>query len=122
MSGQVDGFGSRAASATPRSFRNAGLTKTLMLFESCEFCRAGAAHLSSADLRCRRFRRSRKCHASGTLRPAGSGTGVMPQEARRSRSEVLGCFGTEGAVRCDTWTLRTCKEGTVRGGDKGRRV
>jgi hypothetical protein len=59
----------------------------------------------------------RECFGS-----AGSGTGVMPQEARRSRSEVLGCFGTEGVVRCDTWTLRTCKEGTVRGGDKGRRV
>jgi hypothetical protein len=54
--------------------------------------------------------------------PAGSGTGVMSQETRRSRSKVLGCFGTEGAVRCDTWTLRTCKEGTVRGGDKGCRV
>jgi hypothetical protein len=53
---------------------------------------------------------------------AGSGTGVMSQEARRGWSEVLGCFGTEGAVRCDTWTLRMCKEGTVRGGDKGRRV
>jgi hypothetical protein len=48
--------------------------------------------------------------------------GVMSQEARRGRSEVPGCFGTEGAEHCDMWTLRTCKEGTVRGGDKGRRV
>jgi hypothetical protein len=46
----------------------------------------------------------------------------MSQEARRGRSEVPGYFGTEGAVRWDTWMLRTCKEGTVRGGDKGRRV
>jgi hypothetical protein len=46
----------------------------------------------------------------------------MSKEARRGRSEDLGCFGTEGAVHYDTWTLRTCKEGTVRGGDKGRRV
>jgi hypothetical protein len=52
--GQADGFGSRAAAVTPRSLRNAGLTETLMLLESCEFCRAGAARLSSADLRCRR--------------------------------------------------------------------
>jgi hypothetical protein len=53
-SGQTEGFGSRAASATRGSFRNAGLTKTLMLLELCEFCCAGAAHLSSAGLRCRR--------------------------------------------------------------------
>jgi hypothetical protein len=33
--------------------------ETLMLLESCEFCRAGAAHLSSADHR--RRRRGRSC-------------------------------------------------------------
>jgi hypothetical protein len=53
---------------------------------------------------------------------AGSITGVMPREARRGRGKDPGCFGTEGAVRRDTWTLRTCKEGTVRDGDKGRRI
>jgi hypothetical protein len=53
---------------------------------------------------------------------AGSGTGVMSREAQRGQSEVPDCFGTKGAGRCDTWTLRTCKEGTVQGGDKGRRV
>jgi hypothetical protein len=74
-------------------------------------------------LRRRRFRRSQECRASGTPQAgAGSGTGVMSQEAQRGRSDVPSCFGTEGAVRCDTWMLRTCKEGTVRGGDKGRRV
>jgi hypothetical protein len=50
--GQADGFGSRAAAVTPTSLRNAGLTETLMLLESCDFCRVGAARLSSADLRC----------------------------------------------------------------------
>jgi hypothetical protein len=48
--------------------------------------------------------------------------GVMSQEARRGQGEIPGCFRTEGAVRCDTWTLLTCKEGTVRGGDKGCRM
>jgi hypothetical protein len=51
---QADGFGSRAASTTQGSFRNAGLTGTLMLLELCEFCCAGATHLSSAGLRCQR--------------------------------------------------------------------
>jgi hypothetical protein len=46
----------------------------------------------------------------------------MSREARRDRGEVLGCFGAKGAVRCDTWLLRMCKEGTVRDRDKGRRV
>jgi hypothetical protein len=70
-----------------------------------------------------KVRRSQKRRASRTPRPgAGGGTGEMSREARRDRSEVLGCFGTEGAVRCDTWLLRTCKEGVVRGGDKGHRV
>jgi hypothetical protein len=54
MSGQHDGFGSRAASVARRSSCSAGLTKTLMLLELCEFCCAGAAHLSGASLRCRR--------------------------------------------------------------------
>jgi hypothetical protein len=57
-SGQADSFGSRAATVTPRSLRNASLTETLMLLGLCEFCRAGAAHLSSADHRCRRRGRS----------------------------------------------------------------
>jgi hypothetical protein len=46
----------------------------------------------------------------------------MSQKARRDQGEIMGCFGVEGAVRCDTWLLRTCKGGTVRGRDKGRRV
>jgi hypothetical protein len=67
--------------------------------------------------------KSQKCRASRTPRPgAGGGTDEMSREARRDRGEVLGCFGAEGAVRCDTWLLRTCKEGTVRDRDKGRRV
>jgi hypothetical protein len=53
-SGQADGFGSRAASATWGSFCSAGLTETLMLLELYEFCCAGVAHLSGAGLRCRR--------------------------------------------------------------------
>jgi hypothetical protein len=53
-SGQDDDFGSRAASATRGISCGAGLTKTLMLLELCEFCCAGAAHLSGAGLRCRR--------------------------------------------------------------------
>jgi hypothetical protein len=43
----------------------------------------------------------------------------MSRKARRDRGEVLGCFGAEGAVRCNTWLLRTCKEGTIQGRDKG---
>jgi hypothetical protein len=67
--------------------------------------------------------RSLKRRASGTPRPgAGGGPGEMFQKARRDQGEVLGCLGAEGAVRCDTWLLRTCKGGTVRGRDKGRRV
>jgi hypothetical protein len=57
--GQANGFGSRAATVSPRGLRNASLTETLMLLGSCEFCRAGAAHLSSANHRCRR--RGRLC-------------------------------------------------------------
>jgi hypothetical protein len=53
-SGQADGFGSRAASAIRESFCSGGLTGTLMLLELCEFCCAGAAHLSGAGLRCRK--------------------------------------------------------------------
>jgi hypothetical protein len=61
--------------------------------------------------------------ASGTPRAGASGsTGKMSREARRDRSKILSCFGTEGAALHDTWLLRTCKEGTVRGGDKGCRV
>jgi hypothetical protein len=53
-SGQADGFGSRAASATRGSSRSAALTETLMLLVLCEFCCAGAAHLRGAGLQCRR--------------------------------------------------------------------
>jgi hypothetical protein len=56
-SGRDDGFGSRAASAARGSSCSAGLTKTLMLLELCEFCCAGAAHLSGDGLRCRRHGR-----------------------------------------------------------------
>jgi hypothetical protein len=46
----------------------------------------------------------------------------MSRKTRRDQGEIMGCFGTEGAVRRDTWLLQTCKGGTVRGRDKGRRV
>jgi hypothetical protein len=102
------------------------LTETLMLLESCEFCRAGAAHLSSANLRCRRggwlcfgaegFEGARSAARQKRLRPG--------LEAARAwcpkRHDTAGV--RPQAVRCDTWTLRTCKEGTARGRDKGRRV
>jgi hypothetical protein len=56
-SGQDDGFGSRAASVAWGSSCSAGLTETLMLLELCEFCCAGAAHLSGAGLQYRRHGR-----------------------------------------------------------------
>jgi hypothetical protein len=46
-----------AASVALGSSCSAGLTKTLMLLELCEFCCAGATHLSGAGLRCRRHGR-----------------------------------------------------------------
>jgi hypothetical protein len=132
-SGQADGFGSRAASVTRGSFRNAGLTETLMLLELCQFCRAGAAHPSSADLRCRRYGQScLGAEGSKETRSAARREHLGPGlEAARARcperhdatgAKVLGCFGSEGAMHCDTWPLRTCKEGTVQGRDKERRV
>jgi hypothetical protein len=53
---------------------------------------------------------------------ASGGTGEMSGEVRRDRGRILGCFGTEGVVLLDTWLPPACKEGTVRGGDKGCRV
>jgi hypothetical protein len=43
----------------------------------------------------------------------------MSLKARRDQGEILGCFGAEGAVRCDTWLLRTCKRGTVQAETRG---
>jgi hypothetical protein len=64
--------------------------------------------------------KSQKRRASRTPRPgAGGGPGGMPRKARRDRGEILGYFGAEGAVRCDTWLLRTCKGGTVRAETRG---
>jgi hypothetical protein len=54
--------------------------------------------------------RSQERRASRTPRPgAGGGPGEMSRKARRDRGGILGCFSAEGAVRCDTWLLRTCK-------------
>jgi hypothetical protein len=67
--------------------------------------------------------RSLKRRVSRTPRPgAGGGPGETSPKARRDQGEILGYFGAEGAVRCDTWLLRTCKGGTVRGRGKGHRV
>jgi hypothetical protein len=57
-SGRADGFVSRAASAIRGKFCLDGLTEMLMLLELCEFCCAGAAHLSGAGLRRRKHGRS----------------------------------------------------------------
>jgi hypothetical protein len=46
----------------------------------------------------------------------------MSRKARRDQGKIVGCFGTEGAMHRNTWLLQTCKGGTVRGRDKGRRV
>jgi hypothetical protein len=106
--------------------------KTLMLLELCEFRCACAAHLSGAGLRCRKhgqlffgaegLEEPEAPHVECTSAGAGGGPGEMSQKARRDQGEIVGCFGAEGAVRCDTWLLRTCKGGTVRGRNKGRRV
>jgi hypothetical protein len=133
-SGQADGFGSHAASATWGSFCSAGLTETLMLLELCKFCCAGAAHLSGAGLRCRRH--GQLClGAEGLEEPeAPRVENTSDRGWRRPGRDVpkgmtrpgrdLGLFRCRrcGAVRCDTWLLRTCKGDTVRGRVKGRRV
>jgi hypothetical protein len=90
--GQADGFGSRAATVAPRSLRNAGLTETLMFLESCEFCPAGAAHLSSADLRCRRHGRS--CFGAEGFEGARSAACSQAASAPKER-----CAATRG--RCE---------------------
>jgi hypothetical protein len=68
-------------------------------------------------------RSQKRCAPAGNISSgAGGSTGEMSREARRDRSKILGSFGAEGAALHDTWLLRTCKEGTIRGGDKGCRV
>jgi hypothetical protein len=67
--------------------------------------------------------RDRMRHALGAPRLGnGSDPDEVSRKTRRGQGEVVGCFGAEGAVRCNTWLLQTCKGGTVRGRDKGRRV
>jgi hypothetical protein len=109
------------------------LTETLMPLMSREFCFAGMVLRGSAGLRRRRHRwlyfgdegsRGQKhCATAGNIASGASGgTGEMFEKARRDRSGILGCFGTEGAALLDTWLPPTCKEATTRGGDKGCRV
>jgi hypothetical protein len=44
------------------------------------------------------------CAPAGNIASGASGgTGEMSGEARRDRSKILGCFGTEGAALLDTW-------------------
>jgi hypothetical protein len=86
-SGRADGFGSHVASAIRGKFCNGGLTETLMLLELCEFCCAGAAHLSGAGLRAEstdgrlsapKVWRNQKRRASGAPRLGdGGGPGEM---------------------------------------------
>jgi hypothetical protein len=84
-----------------------------MLLELCEFCCAGAAHLSGAGIRCRKHGRS-FFGAEGLEEPEALRVECeMSQKARRDQGEIVGCFGAEGAVRRGTWLLRTCKGGTV---------
>jgi hypothetical protein len=67
--------------------------------------------------------RNQKRRASGAPRLRdGGGPGEMSRKARRDKGEIVGCFGAEGVVRRSTCLLQTCKGGTVRGRDKGRRV
>jgi hypothetical protein len=125
-------FGSCAASVKQGKLCNGDLMKTLMLLELCEFCCAGAAHLSGAGLRCRKhgqlpfgadgLKEPESPRVECTPAGAGGGPGEMSQNARCDRGGIVGCFGAEGAMRCDTWLLRTCKGGTVRGRGKGRHV
>jgi hypothetical protein len=102
-----------------------GLTETLMLLMSREFCCAGMVLRGGAGLRHRRHRwlnfgdevreGQKHCASAGNIASgASSGTGKMSGKARRDRSRILGCFGTEGAVLLDMWLPPTCKEGTAR--------
>jgi hypothetical protein len=91
----------------------------LMLLELCEFFCAGTAQLNGAGLRCQ------KCGwmtfiAEGVEEPEappsgahrlgdGGGLGEMSRKTRSNRSRIVGYFGAEGVVRCDTWLLQMCK-------------
>jgi hypothetical protein len=55
-SGQAGGFSSRAASVMRKDCCDMGLTETLMLLMSREFCCAGMVLHGGASLRCRRHR------------------------------------------------------------------
>jgi hypothetical protein len=131
-SGQADDFGSRAASVTRRDFRVMGLTKTLILLMLREVCCVGMVLHGGASLRCRRHRRlysgdegsrgprarcaGREHHVRGQRR---HGRDVRRGATRPGQDRY---FGAKGAALLDTWLPPTCKEGTVRGRDKGCRV
>jgi hypothetical protein len=131
-SGQADDFSSRAASVTRGDFCIMGLTETLMLLMSCEFCCAWMVLRRGAGLRCRRHRWlyfGDEGSRGPSARCAGREHRVQGQrrhrrDARRgaTRPGQDRYFGAEGAALLDTWPPPTRKEGTARGRDKGCRV
>jgi hypothetical protein len=82
--------------------------KTLMLLELCEFCCAGAAHLSGAGLRCRKhgqlpfgaegLEEPEASRVECTSAGAGGGPGEMSQRAQCDRGGIVGCSAPK--VRC----------------------
>jgi hypothetical protein len=84
-----------------------------------ERCWSSVQKARAVAFRRRRFRRARsvarRVHLGrGWRRP---GRDVPKGTMRPGRDR--GLLGAEGAMRCDTWLLRTCKGGTVRGRGKG---
>jgi hypothetical protein len=108
------------------------LTKTLILLKLREDCCAGMVPHGGACLRCRRHgwlhsgdegskgpgaRRAGREHRTRGQRRHGRGARRGATRPGRDRY-----FGAEGAAVLDTWLPPTCKEGSVRGRDKGCRV
>jgi hypothetical protein len=129
---RTGGFSSRAGSVMRKDCRDMGLTVTLMLLMSREFCCAGMVLHGGASLRCRRHR----WLYSGDEGSRGPGARCAGREhrvrgqRRHGRDVQKGAarpgqdryFGAEGAALLDTWLPPTCKVGTVRGRGKGCRV
>jgi hypothetical protein len=120
-------FGPRTTSVSQGDLR-----VNAILLISREFCCAGTVSHGGACLRCRRH--GWLCSSDEGPRGPGARRAGREHRARGQRQHVRGTrrgatrpgqgryFGTEGVATLDTWLPPTCKEGSVRGKDKGCRV